>query len=379
LTARPAYYDNLLPGYGAQPISDVAYSIRPSIEFDRLTPRLHQKWIYLPGFTLYQRTSARNEADQSAALDLQYRLSLHTTISGQDNFQKTSNIFNQSSLSGQPVSGAPPSSPADVIAPFADRLTNTANAAVAYQAWKNAMIGGGGTTAIYNYLNQPQSSGLYNSTSRGGSAFYSYRLSGTQYIGATYRYVRILGQSMLGQLEIQTHTVYIFYNASLGERLSLSLSAGPQYYDYAQSPLPTSSSLEPAVMGSMSWRGSHASFAANYSRSVTGGGSLLGALSSNAASVSAHWQLTRSWTVGSTASYAIYKNVTPLSLSTSQGGHSISGTVSLDRSLSDHFRAQLGYQRLHQSYNSIAAITSDPDTDSAFISISYQLKKPLGR
>jgi hypothetical protein len=132
-------------------------------------------------------------------------------------------------------------------------------------------------------------------------------------------------------------------------------------------------------MASMSWQGERTSLAASYSRTVTGGGGLLGAMSANTANASARWQLARTWTVGSAAAYAIFKNVTPLSLSSNQGGHSISGTVSLDHSLGEHFTAQLGYERLHETYSGIAAITGDPDTDSAFISISYQLRRPLGR
>jgi outer membrane protein assembly factor BamA len=127
------------------------------------------------------------------------------------------------------------------------------------------------------------------------------------------------------------------------------------------------------------WQGQRTSLAANYSRTVTAGAGQQGALSSNTASSSASWQLARTWSVGSAASYALYKNVTPLSVSSSQGGHSFSGSVSLNHSLSEHFRAQLGYQRLHQTYNGIAAIAADPDADSAFISISYQLSRPLGR
>src|SRR5260370_19890695 len=42
LSFQSSYYDNLLAGNGTQPITDVAYSIQPSIGFDRLTPRLHQ-------------------------------------------------------------------------------------------------------------------------------------------------------------------------------------------------------------------------------------------------------------------------------------------------------------------------------------------------
>src|ERR1039457_1026714 len=203
LSFQPTYYDNLLPDYGAQPISDMGYSIKPMVELDRLTPRLHQTWTYQSGFTLYQRTSARNETDQSAALDMQYRLSQHITVSGRDAFQKSSNVFNQPySLSGEPISGAPPSSPADVIAPFANQLSNTANAEVAYQFSMNGMIGGGGTTAMFDYPDQAESSGLYDSTSRGGSAFYSRRLSGTQSLGATYQYVTALGSPVTGPVEI---------------------------------------------------------------------------------------------------------------------------------------------------------------------------------
>jgi hypothetical protein len=380
LSFQPTYYDNLLPGYGAQPVSDMGYSIRPMLELDRLTPRLHQTWTYQPGFTLYQRTSARNEVDQSAALDMQYRLSQHITVSGRDAFQKSSNVFNQPySLSGESISGAPPSSPADVIAPFANQLSNTANAELAYQFSMNGMIGAGGTTAMFDYPGQAESSGLYDSASRGGSAFYSRRLSGTQSLGATYQYVTVLGSPVTGPLEIQTHTVFLFYTAALGERFSLSLAAGPQHYYYALSPLPASSSWTPAATGSLGWQGERTSFAASYSRSVTGGGGLLGAMSSNKASASAHWQMARTWTITSTAGYSIYKNVSPLSLSSYPGGHSVSGAISIDHTLSDHFRARLGYQRLHNTYNGIAAIAADPDADSAFISISYQLSRPLGR
>jgi hypothetical protein len=53
--------------------------------------------------------------------------------------------------------------------------------------------------------------------------------------------------------------------------------------------------------------------------------------------------------------------------------------VSVDHSFNERFRAEAGYQRLHEAYNGIAAISSDPDSDRDFISITYQLTKPLGR
>lgn len=378
-TFRTAYYDNLLANYGSQPISDVGYSISPSIEFDKSTPRLHLTWSYRPGFTIYQRTNARNEADQSAAVDVEYRLTEHVTLSGKENLQKTSNIFSQSFLEGAPISGAPPSSPANAISPFASQLMNTASAELTYQFSANETIGGSGTGTILNYPNQAESPGLYNSNSIGGSAFYNRHLSGRQSLGVNYQYVGVRGEPTIGQFELQTNTLFFFYSVSPGEGLSLSVSAGPQHYSYAQAPLPTSSSLTLAVTASLGWQGQRTSLAANYSRTVTAGAGQQGALSSNTSSVAARWQLARTWTVGSSVAYDLYNNVNPLSVSSSQGGHSISVSVSLDHSLTDHLQAQLGYQRLRQTYNNVAAITANPDIDSAFISLSYHFSRPLGR
>jgi len=380
LTLQPAYDDNLAPNYGGHPISDMGYSISPAIELDQLTPRLHQTWTYRPGFTIYQRMSARNEADQNASLNLQYRLSPHITVSGQDTFLKSSNVFNQpySALDGA-VSGLPPSLTADVIVPFADQLSNAANAELTYQFSRDGMIGAGGTSSLSNYLSQAQSTGLYDSNSRGGSAFYNRRLTAAQYLGVTYQYLRIKSNPENEQLEIQTHTLYAFYTAILAQRFSLSLAVGPQHVGMVLSPLPASASWTPAAVASISRQGERTNIAASYSRSVTGGGGLLGAFTTNSAGASAHWQLARTWDVQAAAAYAIYKNVSALPLSSEQGGHSISGTVSVGHSFSGHLSAQAGYQRLHQSYNGIAAITSDPDSDREYISISYQFTRPLGR
>ena len=62
-----------------------------------------------------------------------------------------------------------------------------------------------------------------------------------------------------------------------------------------------------------------------------------------------------------------------------QGGHTVSGTVSVQHPMSEHFKAELGYARLHQSYSGIAVISTAPDSNREFISISYQFTRPLGR
>jgi hypothetical protein len=379
LTFNTAYSDNVLGGITANPVSDISYSIWPRIALDETTPRLHSVLTYSPGFTFYQRTSARNEMDQNMALDLQYRLSPHVTASVQDSFQKSSNVFNQPNLLSAGVYGSPQAPTLAVIPPLADLLSNTTNAELTYQFSATGMIGASGTFTNLHFPDPTEVPGLYDSSSRGGSAFYSHRLSRKQYVGAMYQYSRMLAYPVGAQSETQTHTVFAFYTIYLKPNLSLSLSGGPQHYDAAQVPQPASRSWSPAATASLGWQGRHTTLAASYSRIVTGGGGLLGAFHSNSANASARWQLARTWNVGSAASYGIYKSLTPFFFLANPGGHMFSGTVSLQHQVSEHFNAELGYTRLHQSFNGISVISANPDTDREYISISYQFTRPLGR
>jgi hypothetical protein len=379
LTFSTAYSDNVLEGITGNPVSDISYSVWPRIALDETTPRLHSILTYSPGFTFYQRTGARNEMDQNVALDFQYRLSPHVTASVRDSFQKTSSVFNQPDLLAAGVYGSPQAPTLAAIPPLADLLSNTANGELTYQFSATGMVGAGGTFTNLHYPNPAEVPGLYDSSSRGGSAFYSHRLSRKHYVGAMYQYSRMLAYPVGAQSETQTQTVFAFYTIYLKPNLSLSLSGGPQHADVTQLPSPAFSSWSPAATASLGWQGRHTSYAASYSRIVTGGGGLIGAFHSNSANASARWQIARTWNVGSAASYAIYKTLTPFFFLTNPGGHTVSGTVSLQHQLSEHFNAELGYTRLHQNFNGISVISTNPDTNREYISISYQFARPLGR
>jgi hypothetical protein len=379
LTFSTAYSDNVLGGVTPNPISDISYSVWPRIALDETTPRLHSMLTYSPGFTFYQRTSVRNEMDQNVALDFQYRLSPHVTASVRDSFMKSSSVFNQPNLLAAGVFGSPQAPTLAVIPPVADLLSNTANVELTYQFSATGMIGASGTFTNLHYPNPAEVPGLGDSSSRGGSAFYSHRLSRKHYIGAMYQYSRISAYPVGSPSETQTQTVFAFYTIYLKPNLSLSLSGGPQHADVTQLPLLAFSSWSPAATASLGWQGRHTTFAASYSRIVTGGGGLIGAFHSNSANASAGWQIARTWNVGAAASYGIYKSVTPFFFLANPGGHTVSGTVSLQHQVSEHFNAQLGYTRLHQSFSGISVISANPDTNREFISISYQFTRPLGR
>jgi hypothetical protein len=367
-------------------VSDVSHSVAPFIALDETTPRLHMVMTYAPGFTFYQKTSARNETDQNASINLQYRLSPHVTFSARDGFQKSSNIFNQPDLgSAAGVSGGTQGPNFSVIAPIADLLSNSGNAGITWQVAANGMVGGSATFTNLHYPTPSQVPGLFDSSSQGGSVFYSLRVSKMHYIGATYQYQRLIANPTNGQSETQTHAILFFYTLYATAGFSMSFFGGPQYSDTLQPPvpplqsqLPEARAWNPAAGGSLSWQGRMTNVALSYSYIISGGGGLMGAVQMNSASASIKQQLTRRLS-GSVAGGYTQNNVLASSLPGTSNGHSVSGTASLQQQFGQHINLQLGYNRIHQNYSSVAVLAATPNTNREFVSISYQFSRPLGR
>jgi hypothetical protein len=378
-----AYSDNVLGGVTTTPISDVSYSVWPTISLDQSTPRLHSLLTYSPGFTFYQKTTSRNEADQNASGQVSYRLTQHVTVNVQDLFQKSSSLFNQPDFGSTPISGSIQQPTIGVIAPLADMLSNNAKGGITYQFAPNGMIGANGTFHLLDYTNPAQVPGLYNSRTEAGSAFYNHRLSKKNYVGVTYQYSRIsaypVGTQAGSQSETQIQAILGFYSVYFSPTLSLSFSGGPQHTNVAEAPSPAFSSWSPAGTVSLGWQARRVGLAAIYSRTVSSGGGLVGSYDSTNAGGSANWQLARSWTAGASVSYGIYKTQSTLFSSSNPGGHTISGTTTIRHTIGQHLSIEGGYSRVHQSYETIAAVAAFPNTNREYLSLAYHFARPLGR
>jgi hypothetical protein len=51
----------------------------------------------------------------------------------------------------------------------------------------------------------------------------------------------------------------------------------------------------------------------------------------------------------------------------------------VQRAFGQHMNLSLGYTRLHQDYADVPLVSTNPDTNREFVSISYQFTRPLGR
>ncbi len=391
LAFTTAYTDNAVGPVNGNPVSDVSYSVAPFLALDEATPRLHLVLTYAPGFTFYQRESNLNEADQNASINFEYRLSPHVTFSARDGFQKSSNVFNQPDLaSAAAVSGSTEEANFSVIAPIADRLSNSGNVGITYQFAANSMVGASGTFTNLHYPNQAEVPGLFDSGSQSGSAFYALRMAKRHYLGAVYQYQRLLSYPAPGTNETQTHALLVFYTVYFRPTFSISVFGGPQYADLGPQwppttctnispcPSPASRSWNPAAGGSLGWQEHRSSLAISYVHLISSGGGLIGAVRMDNASASIRQQLSRRLSASVAGGYT-QNDLLAATPVVSGNGHTVLGTAALQQQFGQHLNLQLGYTRLHQDYSTVAVLATTPNTNREFISISYQFAKALGR
>jgi hypothetical protein len=386
LSFTTAYTDNAQGSVNGHPVSDVSFSVAPYIALAETTTRMQSIFTYAPGFTFYRRDSSLNQADQNASIDFHYRLSPHVTFSARDGFTKSSSVFNQPNLiAADAVSGGVQQPNFSVIAPISDILRNAGNVGLSYQFARNGMVGASGTFTNLHYPNPAQVPGLYDSSSQGGSAFYSLRMSKMHYLGASYEYQRLVSTPANGLNETQTHALLFFYTLYPTTRFSVSFFGGPQHSDTIQAPLPPSSlklpearAWTPAAGASLSWQGRLTNMALSYSHIISGGGGLIGAVKMDSATATVSQQITKNVNGSVGASY-VQNNILGSPLAGASNGHSISATAALQRQFGQHFNVQAGYTRLHQNYSTVAVIALAPDTNREFIAVSYQFSRPIGR
>jgi hypothetical protein len=383
ISFNSAYSDNTLGG--APPIADASYSIWPTIALDQKTSTLHTVLSYAPGFTFYQRSTSRDEADQNFSISVTDRLSPHVSLTARDSLQKSSSAFNQLDYGSGGVSGGAGGGNSQVVAPVSPFLNNVGNVGVSYQMAANGQVGASGSFTNLYYFNSGQVAGLADSTSQGGSVFYSLRASPLHYFGVTYQYQRLVSSSATeGQSETQTHAILFYYTLYPTSTLSLSVFGGPQHSDTVQAalgglPLPPAVAWNPSVGGSISWQGQRTNLAFSYSHAISGGGGLSGAVNSDTANLSLRQRLTRTFDASVSGGYAQNKVLGSPLFGGSSNGHSITATASLSKQLGDHLNMQFGYSRLHQDYSNVPVLAATPDTNREFLSLSYTFSRPLGR
>lgn len=381
ITFNGGYVNNLYPGTGTTSVNEALYLVRPDISADHTTDRSHETFIYAPSFTFYNPDSTLNNVNQTGNAVFQYRFSPHVTFVAGDGVTKTSNALSEP-LSSGPVSGELPPVTPGLIVPFAPQLFNSAYAQLGWQFSLNDMLGFDGDATLLHFSNTPEARGLYDSTSRGGAAFYTHRLSERQYLGGSYQYSEVVAKPAISngiaEANLTANNLLAFYTVYPKSNLSLSFGGGSQRYRLTQSPSAPAEAWAPSALGSIGWQGVHTSLALTYSRIVTEGSGVIGAYNTNAGVFSGRWQLSRNWSASLGGNYAQLAAVDRSFAGSMPGGRSLSGTFSVGRQLGQSLSFLVQYQRIHEDYAGIPAVSNAPNSSMESGSITYHMSRPLG-
>lgn len=372
-----SYDDNVLTGDTAQPISAETYTVFGNLRLQMSTPRTRGTLAYSPGFRFYNPTTELNGVNQNAVVDFRYRLSPHTTFSVQDSFQQNSTAFSEPyTLSGATISGS--EGFGDVILlPYVDQVVNSTQGRLSYQFSRSSLLGASGNFSLFHFSNTTQSAGLYDSNSGGGTAFYSRRMSRSQYLGMTYKYSISETTPFPSTTTSQYGTV--FYSVQLNHELSLSFSGGPEYSTTTSTGITPIHTWAPNGVASLGWQKRRANVAVMYARAVTTGWGLIGAYTTDDATANIQWQFSKRVLGGLYGNYANVKNATPQIASATTTGHTIFGRATLQYLLSERLTAVAEYGRFHEIYSGIAEVSRNPDDDRFSVSLNYSFARPLGR
>jgi len=360
------------------------YSIMPSFEFEETRPRLDWGLTYAPGFVKSQNLSNRNLFSQNFGGHFTWLPSPHTQLSAQENYIRSNNLFQQSSA----TSPGPTISPNPTIFfPSLLQTSTLSNAEFSYQFSEHSSIGVGGSFASQHFDTTPKSgpsTSLIRSQIASGNVYYSHQLSAENQLGVQYA-LQVL-RFPANDARTTTHTFLFFEEAKLTPNTTLTVYGGPEYsltfnqavinLGFIVITIPVRANQWHAAGGVIySWTGQRLAATLNFTRRISDGGGLVGAVELNAGTAQISWRLAKRWSLTSALAGA---DDTLLAVQSAQNElRTYSARVGVEHQLSRNLAMEMGYERLNETGGFAGFPIGNHDT--AYGSITYSFMKPLGR
>jgi hypothetical protein len=374
-----AYNDNpLLDSSGSA--GDASVSIFPNISIEQSSSRMRWTLAYAGGLTVNQRFTNQDQGSQNLNFESDYRLSPHVNLRIAENFSMTTGFFDAGN--GTEVVAGSGGPNASLITPLATQRSSLTTVETNYHFALNDLIGASGSFYDLNFSNVPAGTQLTDSETASGSAFWLHRLFRGDWGGASYRFDRI---TFTGG-ETLVHSFFAVNTLDLSHRFTLTAFLGPQYSDnrsvVAGTPQATQFndwSVAGGVEGG--WQNRLTSMSAGYSRSISDGGGVLGAVRLQNVYGNFRRQLVPGWAAALTASHGTNQSIIAPSAGSASSINLTSAGLTVERNVGKRVGFVLGYS--HDFQEQFFAPTVSPQTLGAsrnrfFVTLSYQWVKPLG-
>lgn len=379
ITAGFNYDDNVLPNVTPRQW-DIAYFITPEISLQETRSRIIWGLSYSPGVEISQNLLYRNYFAQKFNGDVAWRVSPHGTLSAQQYYLVTTNPFAGFSTT-QP---GPTVSPNETIyVPNVRQTMLLSNALYSYQIAAQTTVGAGGSFAQQKYDSIPRtgnSTPLLHSQLASGNAFISHQLSAREQLGVQYS-LQVM-KFPQGDARTTTHSFLVFNQMNLSPNTILTLYGGPEYsltagevalnLGFIVVTIPVNTTQWSAAGGVLyNWTGQRFATEINFSRRVSDGGALLGAVELTSGTAQLTWQLTRNWSLSSTISGADDQLLT-----TNGELRTYSGQIGIHRQLGRRLQMQLYEERLNQTGSITGLSVGNRDVIGA--ALTYSFLRSLG-
>ncbi len=379
ITAGSSYDDNVFPNVSPRQW-DIDYSITPQISLEETRSRIIWGLSYAPGLQLSQNVLYRNYFSQKFAGDLAWQVSPHGTLSAQQYYLVTTNPFAGFSTT-QP---GPTISPNETIyVPNIRQTMLLSNALYSFQASARTTMGVGGSFEQQKYDTIPRTGNsipLLSTQLSSGKAFISQQLSAREQLG--FQYSLQVMKFPQADARTTTHSFLVFNQIDLSSNSSLTLYGGPEYsltagqvvlnLGFIVVTIPVNTTQWSAAGGVLyNWTGQRLATSINFSRRVSDGGALLGAVELTSGSAELSWQLTPSWSLSSTISGAEDQLLT-----TNGQLLTYSGQIGLRRQLGRRLEMRFYEERLNQTGSITGFSVGNRDVMGA--TLTYSFLRPLG-
>ena len=378
------YDDNALLGSGAQ-VGNTTFSVFPNIAIEQSTSRTRWSLGYGGGLTVNQRLSSRNQGSHDLNIDSEFRLSPHVNLRVAEDFSLTAGIVGANTASAfQPGPGG---ANGTLITPLANQRSSATVVETNYHCALKDVVGASGSFYALHYSDVSTGTGtLENTQTASGTAFWLHELFRRDWGGFSYAFQRITFDP---SGETRVHTFAAMNTLSLSKTFTVSAFIGPQYSDN-QGVAATGAnagrlssfndwSFAGGVEGN--WQDERTSVATGYSRRVSNGNGLLGAVGSQNVHAALRREFLPGWAATFGATYGSNDAITLLAATNATSIKTTSVGASLERNIGRSLGFRIDY--LHDFQDQSGSIEPsqnfDADRNRFSITLSYQWAKPLGR
>jgi hypothetical protein len=373
------YDDNpLLLSSGVE--SNTSETIFPNIRIEESTSRARWSLGYAGGLTVNQKITNQNQGSHNLNFDSQYRLSPHVNLRVAENFSMTTGFFDAGN--GAEVVAGSGGPNANLIAPLSTQRSSLTTVETNYHFALNDLIGASGSFYDLHFSNVPAGTDLVDSQTASGSAFWLHRIFHGDWGGASYGFQRI---TFSPSGETRVNSLFAMDTLSLSKQFTLTGFVGPQYLEnqgLAPGALQVTPSNNWSVAGGIEggWANQRTSVSAGFSRNISDGGGVLGAVRLQTVHGFFRRELVPGWAATLTASYGTNQSLTVPSAASASSINLTSAGILLERNVGKSIGIRLGYNHNFQEQFGVpgSAQTLDASQNRFFVTLSYQWARPLG-